>query len=183
MRATRRTVVTKRSYESDTDKLSVQVTQGGKPVPGLDAVSVISVDTKVMEWTDASHIHSWFVKNVQDGKDDRQSHLVTDSKLYELLDVCERVLEASHLVPEKRMAKAIDVWPRPKPEDYRSPKKVIKNVNVAHRLLPITGTTYRCSAHYDEAYLIEVEQTRSWILRVLADRADGIRGDIYYQGS
>lgn len=48
----------------------------------------------VMYWRKANAIHSWFVKNVQNGEDDCDVYSVPRHKLIELRDACKAVLGA-----------------------------------------------------------------------------------------
>ena len=45
-------------------------------------------------WRKANAIHDWFVKNVQDGKDECQPHYVSREQLAELKTLCERAIAA-----------------------------------------------------------------------------------------
>ena len=45
-------------------------------------------------WRKANAIHDWFVKNVQDGKDECQPHYVSRERLMELKTLCERAIAA-----------------------------------------------------------------------------------------
>lgn len=62
-----------------------------------------TVSVKVAYWRKANAIHSWFVKNCQNGEDDCQTVFVGREQLEELRDVCRRVLAdpslASELLP------------------------------------------------------------------------------------
>ena len=51
-------------------------------------------------WRKANAIHQWFVKNVQEGKDDCRPYYVGREQLEELRDVCKRVLQFRHLAVE-----------------------------------------------------------------------------------
>jgi hypothetical protein len=87
--------VENRVDQRDENRYAVQLTRGGRPVPDTESDRLsITLEEKVMEWENASHIHGWFVDNVQNGKDDHQEHQVSDWKLRELLSVCEKVLNA-----------------------------------------------------------------------------------------
>jgi len=52
------------------------------------------VDMCVGYWRKANAIHDWFVKNVQDGKDECQPHYVSREQLAELKTLCERAIAA-----------------------------------------------------------------------------------------
>ena len=45
-------------------------------------------------WRKANAIHNWFVKNVQDGRDDCQQAYVSRSQLADLSSICKQVLAA-----------------------------------------------------------------------------------------
>lgn len=52
----------------------------------------ITIEYNVIYWRKANQIHAWFVKNVQDGKDECQTSHVTREQLQSLLDDCIAVL-------------------------------------------------------------------------------------------
>jgi hypothetical protein len=43
-------------------------------------------------WRKANAIHAWFIRNIQNGVDNCRPYLVTNSKLRDLLMVCELVI-------------------------------------------------------------------------------------------
>jgi hypothetical protein len=51
-----------------------------------------TVTITVGYWRKANQIHSWFVTNVQDGKDECQESYVPREKLQELRDLCKTVI-------------------------------------------------------------------------------------------
>lgn len=63
----------------------------------------LEVQICVAYWRKANAIHQWFVKNVQDGKDECQKSYVEASKIQELADTCALVLadhsRADELLP------------------------------------------------------------------------------------
>lgn len=180
MYAIRRSIVKERDYAPQESGFSVLVKRGGVPLEN-DQYESVTVEERVMEWESAQHIHNWFVENVQDGVDNRAEYVVRSGHLQKLVAVCEKVLNASQLVPETDFAAAIDVWPSPTSAAMRQPKKVIKNVSVAHKLLP--AWSERGTEPYGEAYWKAVDDTRSWALRMLADTKDGVAGTLYYYSS
>ena len=62
--------------------------------PDLDGSRHSTVRTVAAYWRKANHIHSWFVDNVQDGKDDCGYHYVSREELTELRTICIKALEA-----------------------------------------------------------------------------------------
>lgn len=79
---------------------------------------ITHVKATVMYWRKANHIHKWFVDNVQDGEDDCGTYYVSRSKIEELIEACDRVLddhdEAMSLLPPQDGfffgSTAIDDW-------------------------------------------------------------------------
>ena len=55
--------------------------------------SSATVQVTVAYWRKANQIHSWFVRNVQDGKDECQESSVSLEQLTTLRDLCKKVIE------------------------------------------------------------------------------------------
>ena len=66
---------------------------------GQEGSFVNTVEIEVGYWRKANAIHQWFVKNVQDGKDDCKTYWVPQEKLRELQSVCNQVLADPTLAP------------------------------------------------------------------------------------
>ena len=49
------------------------------------------VTHNVAYWRKANSVHSWFVRNVQDGTDDCKTYYVSKENIKELLDTCKKV--------------------------------------------------------------------------------------------
>lgn len=73
--------------------------EDGSPVK-IKPERISNIVEQIGVWRKANHIHNWFVKNVQDGKDDCQSSYVDTEKLEELLEICEKVKADHKLAPE-----------------------------------------------------------------------------------
>jgi hypothetical protein len=54
---------------------------------------VSEIKCEVMYWRKASHIHKWFVQNVQDGVDNCANYNVTTRDLMALKNFCEKIFE------------------------------------------------------------------------------------------
>ena len=93
----RRTYVQRWDHIPADKQFSVSVTRGGKPYEGIKSDRVSYVIEQVAYWRKANAIHKWFVDKVQDGRDDCQSSYVEESKLRELLDLVNGVLEGRDL--------------------------------------------------------------------------------------
>ena len=60
--------------------------------PLRDEGSYATVNVSVAYWRKANAIHGWFVRELQDGKDDCDKYFVPLEKLKELVATCESVL-------------------------------------------------------------------------------------------
>lgn len=68
----------------------------------LQGIGILNIDMNtnhylknVGYWRKAKAIHNWFVENVQDGKDDCSYYEVSKSKLIELRNLCQLVLDTA----------------------------------------------------------------------------------------
>jgi len=59
---------------------------------GANGMRVRLVECEAMYWRKANAIHGWFVKTVQDGKDDCGEYMVSTEQLTELVDACKEAL-------------------------------------------------------------------------------------------
>lgn len=67
---------------------------------GLGEFTPRTASFELAYWRKANAIHGWFVKHVQDGKDECQDSYVSLKQLQELKDICEKVLADISLAPE-----------------------------------------------------------------------------------
>ena len=58
----------------------------------IDNIGSITISREMAYWRKANQIHAWFVKNVQDGKDECQNSYVDQEQLIELRDLCKSLL-------------------------------------------------------------------------------------------
>lgn len=168
---------------SEDKKFSVQLTRGGRPVPGVQPERLSMVEEEVMRWHKANHIHFWFVENVQDGEDDCGTYYIGWDKLRELQVLCEKVIAASILVDGTVDAGTRYDREHPNGLAMRSPGKVIKDASVAKELLPRFEGFFFGSYEYDEDYLQDVIETHDWIISMLADKDAGTDGNLNYHSS
>lgn len=139
---------------------------------------VSEITEEVAYWRKANQIHAWFVKNVQDGKDDCGEYYVSKEKLQELLDTCQTVLKASKLVKGKvgRGWRYENQKRVPIIEDGR----LIKDPSVAKELLPAQEGFFFGGTDYDDYYLQDIKDTIKALKKlVLEDDASGF----YYHSS
>ena len=92
-------------YEHRKVKGIIDITADDKHIKiKFDRVSEIT--EQVGYWRKANQIHNWFVKNVQDGKDNCDEYYVSEEKLQQLLDDCKKVRDnqsiAAEVMPTKK---------------------------------------------------------------------------------
>tara|TARA_R100000365_G_C2707526_1_gene43980 strand:+ start:30 stop:530 length:501 start_codon:yes stop_codon:yes gene_type:complete len=162
---------------------SSQVAKGGNSVPGVKAERLSYVEEEVMYWRKANHIHKWFVDNVQSGEDNCERYFVSEENLRQLLDVCNKVIEASKLKEGTICMGTVYNKDHPNGLMQRAAGKVIADTTVASTLLPTAEGFFFGGTEYDEDYLTDVIDTRDWTERTLAEIAAGAPGDIYYFSS
>jgi hypothetical protein len=62
--------------------------------PWVGKFKKVATTYEVAYWRKANHIHSWFVKYVQDGKDDCGEYYVSKAQLTDLMETVRRVVES-----------------------------------------------------------------------------------------
>lgn len=182
MYARRRVHVEQGDWQKPKDRYVVRIERGGQPVAGIQFDRITSVDEEMIRWYGAHHIHEWFVDNVQDGIDDCKTYDVDETILRELLDCCEKVINASKLV-EGAVAAGTARVQETKSAERGEPDKVIENPTVAKELLPIPGAYGRGDKVYNEVYLEEVVRTRDWLVKLFAAPKVGALNYIVYSSS
>lgn len=93
---------------------------------------ISSIKVKVGYWRKANHIHQWFVENVQDGEDDCKEHYVSESKIKDLLSICEKITNEKNIEEKNRLAQ---------------------------ELLPTKSGFFFGGTDYDEWYFEDIEST------------------------
>jgi hypothetical protein len=180
MYAARKLCVVQSTFDKPKERYTVKLMRGGKPVPGIQADRISTVEEEVMYWRKANHIHNWFVEHVQDGVDDQRSYYVSWEQLEHLLDDCKKVIEASELIERAEVVGTGENGENPSGTAMGETGKVIKDPTVAKSLLPTQQGFFFGSYDYDEHYLNDVVETRDWVQRMLDDHRNGVPGDIYY---
>lgn len=139
------------------------------------------ITEEIIDWRKANAIHAWFVKNVQDGKDDCKEYYVSTEQLRELRDLCVKVTNASELVAGKiKNGRSYNVQ-HPNGIDNVQDGKFIKDPTVARELLPPQEGFFFGSYDYDEWYLEDIKRTAEELTKVL-DEGEG-EGSYYYSSS
>jgi len=99
----KKTYVKQWDHHPADSKHSVTVKIGGKVRKDIKSKRISDIVEEVMYWRKANAVHSWFVRNCQDGTDDCKEYYVDEEQLTELATLCEKVVEtkdSSLLEPE-----------------------------------------------------------------------------------
>jgi hypothetical protein len=143
-------------------KVTMTVKLGGKKHPLINTTKVTYITEEVGYWRKANQIHDWFVKNVQDGRDECQESSVSREKLQELYDACILVRDNSKLKDgminngytfEKNAAGEMVEKP------IKQKGKFIEDPTVAQELLPSASGFFFGGTDYDQYYLQDILDT------------------------
>lgn len=124
------------------------------------------VQFTVAYWRKANAIHSWFVRELQDGKDECQRAYAPREKLKELRDLCHQVIERSKLGPGQ-VHVGTKISNEGLQEIYED-GEIIVDPAVAEEMLPTQSGFFFGSTDYDEYYIYNLRNTMEQIDRVLA---------------
>ena len=83
-------------HDKRDQKIAMNIATQFPDIPGR----LKEVEYEVAYWRKANAIHNWFVKNVQDGKDECEKFDVSIEQLQSLVSACKSVL-ARHSLAEK----------------------------------------------------------------------------------
>ncbi|MEY2702069.1 MAG: hypothetical protein RLY43_702 [Bacteroidota bacterium] len=181
MYLTKRTYVKRWEHQKKEQKFSVSVKKGGKKVETIKPERVSYIIEEVGYWRKANHIHSWFVKNVQEGVDDCKEYYVEKSQLEQLLDTVNLVLKASNLIDGEVITGYKYEGGVKTPIIEKG--KVIEDPRCAMIELPTESGFFFGCTEYDEYYIKNLEHTKKILLEVLAENEEGVFPDFYYQSS
>lgn len=126
-----------------------------------------TVQFTVAYWRKANQIHQWFVDNVGGGVDECKPYYVTREQLLELRDLCQRVIEASKLMPGEVHTGTVYDAEHPEGAVQMAPGQIVEDPRVAHELLPTQEGFFFGGTDYDEWYLRDLQDTVKQINRAL----------------
>lgn len=149
---------------------------GIEPTFGDSVISEITAD--VGYWRKANHIHHWFVKNVQDDKDDCGEYYCSRKKMQELLDLCMELLTAKH--SEIKLQIPSEEWQLLMPNEIVPSNTTETADSMAESLLPTSSGFFFGSTDYDEWYWRNIFSTAAILKKCLALPSDW---SFYYHSS
>lgn len=171
----------KKTYVENWDHMKPEerhtITVSGPRAANINPERISYIVEEVGYWRKANAVHAWFVANVQEGVDDCREYHVSRENLHSLLEVVNKVLEGSALVPG-----AVT-------NGYTSengmlipniePGAIVADPALAELLLPPQPGFFFGSTDLDEYYIHDLQLTKDILERALAFEG----GDYYYRAS
>ena len=131
--------------------------------PKTDNLNFIRVEFEAGYWRKANQIHNWFVKNVQDGKDDCGRYYVSKEKMQELLNICKQIKNEVKLktgtVTNGYTYKKDEKTGEMQKVEHLEEGKVIENPEICEELLPSQSGFFFGNTDYNEWYIYAIERT------------------------
>lgn len=178
----RKFYVKKWNHQKKEERFSISVRKGGKKVK-IPVERACFIETEEIYWRKANAIHAWFVRNVQEGKDDCGTYYVSVEKLEELLHTITEVLDASEVIDGQ--VSHGQTYENGKWTHILKPGKVIKDPSTAKALLPVQSGFFFGGTEYDQWYYEDLVRTKKELTMILKENEDPNRvmGDFYYHSS
>ncbi len=175
--------LTRRTYITPDERKTIKLSGIERPI---DPARVKYISEDAGYWRKANQIHRWFVENVQDGNDDCQAYTVSREQLQELLELVNKVLDASKLVKGKvKNGETLQTdlqgnsyW-QPDYEDG----EYIEDLTVAKELLPTQAGFFFGGTDYDQWYINDLKETKRILTAALSKKDDTYHSDYQYQSS
>lgn len=96
------------NYEHNNISGIIDLKHGNEPIK-VDFNKVVYIEERVAYWRKANHIHNWFVKNIQNGNDDREEYYVSFKDLLELFCICREIVKTKS--KKEKLEKAKELLP------------------------------------------------------------------------
>lgn len=143
----------------------------------LSGMTSLSVDVHVAYWRKVNAVHSWFVNNVQGGKDECQRSYVDREHLQTLVDICKQILATVNKGEPVEQGYA-----PPFQGTFTTYPNLTLDTALADRLLAPKQGFFFGSYDYDYWYVVGLEETVKQIQDVLTEPAFDLC-EFYYQAS
>ena len=144
----------------------------------INQAKISSIEEEVGYWRKANAIHEWFCNELGEAAANCQDAYVEREQLEKLLDIVNKVLEASELVD----GDVTNGYSAKAGEDLKpniEKGKIIKDPTVAKELLPTESGPFFGGTDYDQWYYEELVETKEILEKALKYE----HGDFYYYAS
>lgn len=165
-------------HQDKKEKHTFLIKKGGKKVESIDTSKIVYIEEEVMYWRKANQIHAWFIKNCADGDENQSEMFVSRSQLAELLELVNKVLDASKLIDGKinngqqlQDSKWVDI---------KVDGKYIEDPTVAKDLLPTQSGFFFGGTDYDEWYIDDLKNTKKALEKELGKHPQETGSTSYY---
>lgn len=153
----------------------IDIKEGKVKIP-VNLSKVTYIIEQAGYWRKANAIHQWLVNNIQDGEDDCTEYYFSEEKMQELLDICNTILVGT-ILEDGKIANGYSYSNGEKNYNWED-GKVIKNPELAHKLLPCQEGFFFGSTHYDQYYYQDIQDTKEILEEALKSP-----GEYYYEAS
>jgi len=135
-------------------------TKKGKIIKAItESKTPAGYEQEIAYWRKANAIHSWFITNCADGKDECQTILVSEEKLKELLKILIEIDNSRKTEEEEAVEKS----------NFGDAPFGDAPLSTAERLLPTSSGFFFGETEYDDFYFDEVHNTIEIITNVLKE--------------
>lgn len=161
----------------------VSVKLNGEKHPTIDPNKVTYIQEEVGYWRKANAIHQWFVDNVQNGVDECQESYVDETKLRELLNICQAIKENCKLVKGK-VSHGYTYGKDGEKIHNMQDGMIMENSSFAAELLPTQSGFFFGGTEYDEFYMQDIDNTIKILETELAiEYTPDTHPEYYYRAS
>lgn len=163
-------------YKEPKDRIKIIIPKTSAGTNTIKSQKITYIEEEAGYWRKANAIHKWFVDNVQDGEDDCKEYYVNHEQMEELLDLCNRVIKASKLIPGQ-IQNGSQSGPNGL-EPIMEDGKLIEDPTTAKELLPTQSGFFFGNTDYNEWYLDDIKETKK-----ILEEALKTPGEYYYSSS
>lgn len=143
------------------------------PTAKIKDERISEITEEVAYWRKANHIHKWFVDNIQEGNDDCGEYYVSQNDIKKLLEVVNKVLDASKLIKGKiqngSRSYTNDKGEYIKNEPIMEDGEYIEDPTIAKKLLPVQEGFFFGSTAYDQYYYEDLVYTKKTLEDLLQE--------------
>ena len=154
------------SSQEEKDRFAAILKAAGLDLTGLREANSLYIKPNVAYWRKANQIHSWFVREVQNGVDDCGSYYVSRENLEALVGICQQI--AATFVWGETVTVVSEYNPN---YSYEERELLSMDKELAKSLLEPQSGFFFGSTDYDNWYAEDIEDTITQLTAVLANES------------